>query len=280
MSEKKCYVDPLSPFGFRHLFGQESRKEILLEFLNVLFEGENRILKAVVSAPGTDDVKDALLSLVCTDKDGDQFTLEFQHLEEHNFREKNKRFMARHFSNSEEKRKAGPGFPYKDNYLVGFLDSRLSEKTKFLHFRDVFHMQKSQEESHQGILGFKFMEIPGFDDPEEEFEDELEKWLYVFRHMSHLDHRPEALDSPVFENLFKLAETAGLTPAQRLEYEQSLKNDPGDRDDPASESRQEAKESAKRTIDFETRLGDFPFGILIKVRSLTPEEAERYKSRK
>lgn len=279
MSEKKCYVDPLSPFGFKHLFGQESSKEILLEFLNVLFEGENRILnavsppeKALAGYPGTED---ALLNLVCTDEDGDEFTVEIRNLGEHNFREKNKEFMARHFNNSVSKDQSTSAFPYKDNFLVGFLSSRLSERTKSLHFRDVFELQKNHEESYSGILGFKFMEISGQDDPGEKLEDELEKWLYLFRNMHQLDHQPDVLDSPVFGQIFKLAEIAGLTAAQRQEYDKSLKNEQENSD----QNRKEAKGADRRRADFEMMLRSVSQGIVIKVTRITEEEAERYKSR-
>lgn len=35
------YIDPLTDWGFRHLFGQEPTKKILIEFLNDLFQGED-----------------------------------------------------------------------------------------------------------------------------------------------------------------------------------------------------------------------------------------------
>ena len=34
------YIDPLTDFGFKHLFGSEPSKELLVDFLNELFEGE------------------------------------------------------------------------------------------------------------------------------------------------------------------------------------------------------------------------------------------------
>ena len=37
------YIDPLSDFGFKHLFGGEPDKEIMIAFLNALFEGEKHI---------------------------------------------------------------------------------------------------------------------------------------------------------------------------------------------------------------------------------------------
>lgn len=37
------FVDPLTDYGFRFYFGSEARKEILIEFLNDLFDGRNTL---------------------------------------------------------------------------------------------------------------------------------------------------------------------------------------------------------------------------------------------
>ena len=37
------YIDPLCDFGFKHIFGGEPNKDIMIEFLNALFEGEKHI---------------------------------------------------------------------------------------------------------------------------------------------------------------------------------------------------------------------------------------------
>ncbi|WP_316812155.1 PD-(D/E)XK nuclease family transposase [Pedobacter heparinus] len=46
MTEKNSrYIDPLTDYGFKRLFGSEPDKDIMIEFLNALFEGENRQIK-------------------------------------------------------------------------------------------------------------------------------------------------------------------------------------------------------------------------------------------
>ena len=44
METTSRYIDPLTDFGFKHLFGSEPNKEILIEFLNALFQGEKVIV--------------------------------------------------------------------------------------------------------------------------------------------------------------------------------------------------------------------------------------------
>ena len=41
------YIDPLSDWGFKRLFGSEPDKEILIDFLNALFEGQKQIVDLV-----------------------------------------------------------------------------------------------------------------------------------------------------------------------------------------------------------------------------------------
>ena len=40
MNSPEKYIDPLTDFGFKRLFGSEPDKDIMIEFLNALFEGE------------------------------------------------------------------------------------------------------------------------------------------------------------------------------------------------------------------------------------------------
>ena len=37
------FIDPLTDYGFKLLFGSEPDKDIMIEFLNALFEGEKII---------------------------------------------------------------------------------------------------------------------------------------------------------------------------------------------------------------------------------------------
>ena len=37
------YINPLTDFGFKRIFGTEFNKELLISFLNALFEGEQEV---------------------------------------------------------------------------------------------------------------------------------------------------------------------------------------------------------------------------------------------
>src|SRR5690606_30708682 len=69
------FIDPLTDWGFRRLFGQEPNKEILVEFLNDLFQGEKHIID-LTYAPNEydgDDVTDkrVIFDLHCRGDNGE-----------------------------------------------------------------------------------------------------------------------------------------------------------------------------------------------------------------
>ncbi|MBB5638577.1 putative transposase/invertase (TIGR01784 family) [Pedobacter cryoconitis] len=74
---------------------------------------------------------------------------------------------------------------------------------------------------HNG-LGFKFLELPEFDKREDELENELDKWVYVLKHMHSLGKIPEYLDKRIFQKIFNVAEMGKLSPEQRFLYESDL----------------------------------------------------------
>lgn len=76
------YLDPLSDFGFKHLFGNEGHKEIMIAFLNALFKGQKVITDLSYSAteyPGDhSDSKKVFFDLNCITQDGECFIMEMQ----------------------------------------------------------------------------------------------------------------------------------------------------------------------------------------------------------
>ncbi|WP_222536443.1 PD-(D/E)XK nuclease family transposase [Pedobacter polysacchareus] len=38
------FLNPLTDFGFKHLFGTDANKDLLISFLNALFKGEKKIV--------------------------------------------------------------------------------------------------------------------------------------------------------------------------------------------------------------------------------------------
>ena len=86
------YIDPLSDFGFKHLFGGEPNKEVMIDFLNALFEGEKQIIDIVYNptelAGDDKDHKKVFFDLLCTGDKGEQFIVEMQRAAHDNFEDR------------------------------------------------------------------------------------------------------------------------------------------------------------------------------------------------
>ncbi|MGY0038358.1 Rpn family recombination-promoting nuclease/putative transposase [Pedobacter sp. NJ-S-72] len=74
---------------------------------------------------------------------------------------------------------------------------------------------------HNGV-GFKFLELPKFDKKEDQLENELDKWVYMLKHMHNLGKIPDYLDKRIFQKIFNIAEMGKLSPEQRFLYESDL----------------------------------------------------------
>jgi ribosomal protein S12 len=68
------------------------------------------------------------------------------------------------------------------------------------------------------------MELPRFTKKEHELQNNFDRWMYVLKHLAKLNNLPEALRNRVFEKLFHVAEILKLSPKERKDYDQSLKN--------------------------------------------------------
>jgi predicted transposase/invertase (TIGR01784 family) len=106
---------------------------------------------------------------------------------------------------------------------VGILDFIFDDhraENELLHFVE---LKNQQCEVFYDKLKFIYIELPKFRKTETELETHFDKWLYVFRYLSKLQDRPEALQDKIFQKLFEAAEISRFTPKEREIYEDSLK---------------------------------------------------------
>lgn len=76
------YINPLTDFGFKLIFGQPENKDLLLSFLNGVFQGEREIADVeFVDKEHIGENKDSralIYDLHCKTADGDKIIVEMQ----------------------------------------------------------------------------------------------------------------------------------------------------------------------------------------------------------
>ncbi len=68
-----------------------------------------------------------------------------------------------------------------------------------------------------------FIELPNFNEEEDECETDFDCWIYILKHMDILDRMPFKARKAVFERLEKLASKANMTQEERAQYEEEWK---------------------------------------------------------
>jgi uncharacterized protein (DUF3084 family) len=67
------------------------------------------------------------------------------------------------------------------------------------------------------------MELPRFTKKLDELQNNVERWMYVLKHLSKLNDLPDALRNRIFRKLFEQARIANMTPEELNTYSKSLK---------------------------------------------------------
>ena len=209
------YISLLTDFGFTRIFGTKPNKDLLINFLNSLFDGF-QVIKDVkyLNSEHVGDVfveRKPIFDVYCENEHGEKFIVEMQ----------NAYFPIR----EQAPKGAEWNFKLEHVYTVALLNFDLEEeafdKNDINH--DVGLLDKKTFKVFNDKLSFKYVEIAKFNKTEEELDTLYDKWLYVLKNLSRLDERPAALKEKVFTKLFEEAEIAKFTPTELKEYEDSLK---------------------------------------------------------
>ncbi len=222
------YISLLTDFGFKRIFGTKPNKDLLINFLNSLFDGF-QVIKDVkyLNSEHVGDVfaeRKAIFDVYCENEKGEKFIVEMQNAYQKYFKDRSL-FYSTFPIREQAPKGADWNFKLDHVYTVALLNFDLEEeafdKDDINH--DVGLLDKKTHKVFNDKLSFKYVEIAKFDKTEDELVTLYDKWLYVLKNLSRLDERPAALKEKIFSKLFEEAEIAKFTPTELKEYEDSLK---------------------------------------------------------
>ena len=224
------YINPYTDFGFKKLFGTEMNKELLISFLNALFNSSEKEIEDVQYlnsehlGDGYGDRR-AVFDVYCMTKNGGRFIVEMQKAEQSYFKERSLYYSTFAIREQAQKGKAWD-YHLEDVYTIGVLNFEFSNgEYPADSYRHEIKL-KDVEDNHvfYDKLTFVYLEMPKFNKSEDELVTMFDKWMFVLRNLSRLLDRPKALQERVFDRLFKQAEIAHFTPEERRGYEASMKD--------------------------------------------------------
>lgn len=193
------YINPKTDFAFKHFFGKELHKDLLIGFLNGIFKGRKHIVDLEYhnlnhQGVSPEDRKN-IFDLYCTGDKGEKFIVEMQQTKRRFFKDR----MIYYTSNFDDTH------PHQYEHDVRLMDVRTHAE---------FYKK----------LGYIFIEMPKFKKAETELETNEDGWLFSLRHMNTLKEIPLSLrDKEEFVKLFSIAEVSNLDPDEMKAYQASLK---------------------------------------------------------
>jgi predicted transposase/invertase (TIGR01784 family) len=227
--ENDKYINPLTDFGFKKLFGTEMNKDLLIDFLNEILPKNKKVQDLAYSStdkPGaTKKDRKAIFDLYCTSPEGDKFIVEMQKAKQTYFKDRSLFYST--FPIQEQAEKGDWNFKLSPVYSIGILDFEFEEEPsgeENISLHHIIELKNQKGEVFYDKLKFVYLELPKFTKEVEELKTRYEKWLYVLRHLSDLQERPNALQERVFTKLFQAAEIANFSKEEKDAYEESLKH--------------------------------------------------------
>ena len=222
------YISLLTDFGFKRIFGTAPNKDLLINFLNSLFDGRKVIRDLKYSnSEHVGDVyaeRKAIFDVYCESEDGEKFIVEMQNASQRFFKDRSVFYST--FPIREQAPKTGY-WDYRLNavYTVALLNYDMKDDA-FDENAISHQVQLCDTATHRVFydkMEFIYVEVTKFNKTEAELVTLYDKWLYALKNLAQLTERPAALRDKIFDRLFQVAEIAKFTPLELKEYEDSLK---------------------------------------------------------
>ena len=270
------YVNFYTDFAFKKLFGTEINKDLLISFLNSLFDGREVIedlqyLNVEHLGHAVADRK-AVFDVYCENNKGEKFLIEMQKAEQSYFVDRSIYYST--FPIQEQAPKGKWNFELKRVYTIGILNFVFDEKDPNYMHHEVTLMDVNKKEVFFDKLTYIYLEMPKFRKGEDELVTVLDKWLYAMKNLESLLERPKVLQDAVFKKFFEQAEIANFTPEEKYDYRESQK-DFWDINNVIETAEMKGEKKSAIKIAKEMKKDGVPFAVITKYTGLTEEEIEK-----
>lgn len=219
------FINPFSDWGFKHIFGQDINKEIMIAFLNSLFEGEHVISDLTFlnteQQPETRDSRCIIYDIYCTTDDGRHIIVEMQNRNQPFFIERTVYYAARAISTQGER---GYGWDYDIDAVYAIFFMNFTTKSLEPKFRSDFLL--SDRDTHRPLtdkLRLVYLQMPLFKTGEHECDSLFDCWIYTLQNMEILDRMPFLARDAVFRKLAEVGDISTLSREDRIKYDSSIK---------------------------------------------------------
>lgn len=273
------YVNLLDDLGFKHVFGRDENKEILIAFLNEIIPDKQIIdLEHIRNeqVPFDPETKASVFDLYCETQDGSRIVVELQREEQFDYIDRAIYYGAFPIQNQIAKGKKR--YTFSAVYVINILNFNLVELRGDNNPVSTFRLKELKTNK---ILSHKytliFIELSKFAKRLEEISPDniLEGYLYFLRNMHNFKEQPKEFQQQIWDKLFNAARVAKMNRQERQAYIKKM-NTERDRINQWEFAMEQAKTKGmaeeKMTIAKSMKLEGISVDIICKCTGLSLEE--------
>ena len=218
MSYRFKYADLLDDEVFKLVFGRESTKDVMIEFLNQVIPDRKIVDLDFIDKemhPVERDRKGSVYDMFCRTDDGSRIIVEVQRRKQPFYPER-----AIYYSTFQIQRQVEAGAEYYDFlpvYVVNILNFMMDEFQGNPNVKSVFRLY--EEKTHSLLtdrVTFIFLELGKFQKTIDELDGNvLEGMYFCFKNMPNLTERPDVLGHEVFKKIFDVTELLNMDSVTR-----------------------------------------------------------------
>jgi predicted transposase/invertase (TIGR01784 family) len=280
------YINPLTDFGFKRLFGTEPNKNLLIDFLNVILPSQHRVkdltYRSTENLGNTPLDRKAVFDLYCQSEKGEKFIVEMQKAKHNYFKDRSIYYAS--FPIQDQAPKGDWNYKLAPVYTIGILDFVFDEDKNDDAFLHIVELKDQDCKVFYEKLKFIYLELPKFKKTIDQLNDHFDKWLFLLKHLPELEEPPLLLQENVFMQLFEVARITNFTPVEREAYENSLKyyRDMNGvietaREEGIQEGKAQGVQEGKSSLLLKLlsrKLGNIPDEIKVLLHQLAPEQLD------
>jgi predicted transposase/invertase (TIGR01784 family) len=202
------FTDIKNDIAFRKIFGNATKTEILISFLNAVLkmEGNRKITWVKILNPYQLPIvlgaKSTILDVKAKDKAGNEYIVEMQVTDKIGFAKRVVYYSAKSYSAQLE---AGENYyQLKPTIFIGILNFNFLESENYLSRHLILDVETQEHKLKD--LDFNFIELPKFNKTEKELQTLVDKWVYFIKNAENLTVIPTNLEDEGLTLAYKEAD--------------------------------------------------------------------------
>lgn len=222
------YVELMLDKNFKFFFASEERKDLLLFLLQLVLPELG--IESVTLGPqehiGREPgLKNSIFDVYATTKDDRRIIIEAQYSDRPDYLDRMLYYstwpIAEQINMSSKN-----NYALSEVYILSFINFALEHDSDWDFVSSYSVREDSNGEMMTRALHFRFVELGRFNKTEEELKNVREEWLYYLKNLGRMKEeiRPTGKEKAT-DKLLTAARYAGMTPKERNEYLQNMRNE-------------------------------------------------------